>query len=266
MACNSTMGVKGLWTYLWLTFWLVIIVMLIFFALNFFHLPAGRFIDWVIGAVSAWWLMIVTTVPWNIYFEAMSVQAEAQQSAAIGIDIDPRQASYVKMVARRGLTAAIILHLVSAAVLFGLSEFGITPIGYVGCAAALLLTGLRPLIRLNEYVWERLRSIRQLFKYPREDVVELRSRTSKLEEQIERLEKQLNPAEPSSFAAQHALSMETCRSQIATMRKEQERLVSQNDKEHERLLQESREAISKISTDSLFLEHVREIIRFLKTS
>lgn len=241
-------------------------MILVFCAMTWFHLPAGRFIDWVIGAISAWWLLIITTVPWNIYFEAKSVEAEGRHSAAIGIDIDANHSAYVKMVAHRALASAISLHVISAAVLFALSAYGITPIGYVGCAAALLLTGLRPCIRLYEYVWERLNSIRQLLKYPREDVVELRSRVESMDDRLRSIEEQLNPTVPSSFASQHNLVIESCKHQIAVMRKDQERLVSQNDKEHERLSQESRDAISKLSTDGMFLEHVREIIRFLKTA
>jgi hypothetical protein len=39
-----------------------------------------------------------------------------------------------------------------------------------------------------------------------------------------------------------------------------------NAKDHERLAQEARSAISQLTTDGQFLEHVREILRFFKSA
>ncbi|CDN12950.1 hypothetical protein RintRC_3814 [Richelia intracellularis] len=45
-----------------------------------------------------------------------------------------------------------------------------------------------------------------------------------------------------------------------------EELRATNQKQHEGLSRESREAIAQLSIDGQFLDHVREIIRFLKTA
>jgi hypothetical protein len=41
-------------------------------------------------------------------------------------------------------------------------------------------------------------------------------------------------------------------------------LRATNERDHDRLSRESRQAIAQLSTDSQVLEHVREIIRFFK--
>ncbi|MCE2975247.1 MAG: hypothetical protein LW851_02860 [Pseudanabaena sp. CoA8_M7] len=43
-----------------------------------------------------------------------------------------------------------------------------------------------------------------------------------------------------------------------------ENLRATNERDHDRLSRESRQAIAQLSTDSQVLEHVREIIRFFK--
>src|SRR5208283_4241354 len=123
------------------------------------------------------------TIPWDVYFEAKAVVDDADQSRAIGIAVNETQQEYVQKVRRRALLVSIALHLLSAAALFALSLFHVTPVGYIGSAAALLLTALRPSVRAYNYLWERLRSIKLQVKYPREDVVELRQRTRALEGQ-----------------------------------------------------------------------------------
>ncbi|MFN8656658.1 MAG: hypothetical protein U0105_09985 [Candidatus Obscuribacterales bacterium] len=40
----------------------------------------------------------------------------------------------------------------------------------------------------------------------------------------------------------------------------------EGQKEHERLLREGQNAIAKLSADSQFLDHVREIVRLIKSA
>lgn len=58
---------------------------------------------------------------------------------------------------------------------------------------------------------------------------------------------------------------ETCKD-LSKLGANIEDLRATNEREHERLLRESRQAIAQLSTDSQFLEHVREIIRFFKSA
>ncbi|MEH1917561.1 hypothetical protein [Nostoc sp.] len=245
---------------------IVIVVLAAFGLLQWLHIPAGNFLDWVIGGASFWWLLVIVTVPWNVHFQAKEVLAEAAQSTEKGIPVDEKQVKYVTLLAKRSLWVAIALHLFSAVGLYTLAVTGISTVGYISSGAALLLTILRPAIRAYEYLYARLAMIRQEWKYPREDIFELRDRFSILEQKIQSLEDQLNPEQPYSFSATQQRFAEETRRDLARIAANLEELRATNQTEHERLGREARNAIAQLSTDGQFLDHVREIIRFFKTA
>jgi hypothetical protein len=245
---------------------IVVSVLLGFSVLQWFHIPTGNFLDWVIGGASFWWLLVIVTVPWNVHFQAKQVLAEAAQSTDKGIPVDEKQLNYVKTLAHRSLLVAIALHLFSAVGLYTLAATGISAVGYISSGAALLLTVLRPAISAYEYLYTRLTMIRQEWTYPREDIIELRNRFYAIEETVKRLEEQLNPEQPYSLAANQQSYIEETRKEMARITANVEELRATNQTEHERLSREARQAISQLSTDGQFLDNVREIIRFFKTA
>jgi hypothetical protein len=245
---------------------IITLVLAIFGLLQWFQIPAGNFLDWIIGGASFWWLLIIVTVPWNIHFQAKRVLAEGEQSKDKGIPVDEKQQQYVKVLAKRSLVTAIALHIISAIGLYILAATGISAVGYISSGAALLLTVLRPAISAYEYLYARLLMIRQEWQYPREDISELRSRFYTLEETVKRLEEQLNPEFPYSIAATQQTYVDETRKELARLAANVEKLRATNQTEHERLSSEARQAISQLSTDGQFLDHVREIIRFFKTA
>jgi hypothetical protein len=245
---------------------IVVVVLAAFGLLQWLHIPAGNFLDWVIGGASFWWLLVIVTVPWNVHFQAKEVLAEAAQSTEKGIPVDEKQVKYVTLLAKRSLWVAIALHLFSAVGLYTLAATGISTVGYISSGAALLLTILRPAIRAYEYLYARLAMIRQEWKYPREDIFELRDRFSILEQKMQSLEDQLNPEQPYSLPATQQRFAEETRRDLARIAANLEELRATNQTEHERLGREARNAIAQLSTDGQFLDHVREIIRFFKTA
>jgi hypothetical protein len=245
---------------------LVVLVLSSFGVLQWLHIPAGSLIDWVIGAASFWWLLVIVTVPWNVHFQAKEVLAEAAVSVEKGTEVDEKQLKYVGNLANRSFWVAIALHIFSAVGLYTLAATGISAVGYISSGAALLLTALRPAVRTYEYLAARLAMIRQEFTYPREDIWELRNRFSTLEETVKRLEEQLDPEEPYSWiATQQRFQVET-RHELARIDASIEELRATNEAQHQRLSRESRQAIAQLTTDGQFLDHVREIIRFFKTA
>src|SRR4028119_16823 len=159
---------------------LVVLVLSSFGVLQWLHIPTGNLIDWVIGAASFWWLLVIVTVPWNVHFRAKEVLAEAAVSAEKGTQVDEKQLMYVNVLAKRSFWVAIALHLFSAVGLYTLAATGISAVGYISSGAALLLTALRPAVRTYEYLAARLAMIQQEITYPREDIWELRNRFSSL--------------------------------------------------------------------------------------
>jgi hypothetical protein len=242
------------------------IVLLAFGLLQWVHIPAGSLLDWVIGGASFWWLLVIVTVPWNVHFQAKEVLAEAAQSKEKGITVDEKQVKYVEVLAKRSLWVALALHLFSAVGLYTLAATGISTVGYISSGAALLLTILRPAIRAYEYWYARLTMISQEWKYPREDIFELRNRFYELEQKVQSLENQLNPEESYSLPATQQRFAEETRKELARILANLEELRATNQTEHERLGREARNAIAQLSTDGQFLDHVREIIRFFKTA
>ncbi len=245
---------------------LVVTALVTFGVLQWFHVPAGSFMDWVIGLASFWWLLAITIVPWNIHFEARETLAEAAQSQAANIPVDRQQIQYVNMVARRSLWVAIMLHSLSTIGLYLLSATGISAIGYIGSGAALLLTVLRPAVRTYGYLAARLTLIRGGFKYPREDVVELRQRVAELEAGVKLLTAQLDPEDPRSWVTTQQRQLEATRSDLTRLAAALEEERTLNQAAHVRLSRETEQSIAQLSTDGQFLDHVREIIRFFKTA
>lgn len=243
-----------------------IVTLLIFGILQWLHISAGHFLDWVIGVASFWWLLVVVTVPWNVHFEAKAVLADAAQSTEKGIEVDTKQVNYAKVIAGRSLLVAIALHLFSAVGLYTLAAMGISAVGYVSSGAALLLTALRPAVRLYEYLAVRLAAIRQEFKYPRQDIQELRNRVDILETNIKQVQEQLDPQEPYSWVTTQQRYWEETRKDLARLGASLEQLQATNEAEHQRLVREAQQAIAQLTVDSQFLDHVREIIRFFKAA
>ncbi len=187
---------------------IVVLVLLAFSVLQSFNIRAGNFLDLVIVGSIFEWLLVIVTVPWDVHFQAKEVLAEGTQSAEKGIPVDEKQLEYVTVLAKRSFLVAIALHLLSTVGLYTLAATGISAVGYVSSGAALLLTALRPAISAYEYLYARLKMIRQEWKYPREDILELRHRVDSIEVTLKRLEEQLNPEQPYSLAAKQQLDSE----------------------------------------------------------
>jgi len=230
------------------------------------HLPLGNFIDWLIGASIFIWLIIIVTVPWNVYFQSKSVLDQATISRQNGINVDEDQLPYVRSLQTRSLILALVLHLISAIALYLLAANGIGTIGYVGAIAALLLTILRPAISAYEYISQRLRAILQQINYPREDIMLLSQRFANLEESVRLINEQLNTENPYALVTKYEQFSSETRRDLSRLGANIEDLRATNDLDHQRLSKESQQAIAQLSTDGQFLDNVREIIRFFKSA
>ncbi|MEO0541424.1 MAG: hypothetical protein AAFZ80_11255, partial [Cyanobacteria bacterium P01_A01_bin.105] len=241
-------------------------LLLVFAVLQWFQVPTGSALDWVIGGASFWWLAVIVTFPWDIHFQARRVLAEMGKSREREIAVGAEPQSYVQNLARRSLGVAIALHLLSTLGLYSLAALGISQLGYLSSGAALLLTGLRPAIEAYRYWGTRLTTIRQDIIYPREDIVTVRAQLNQLASQLKGIEQQLDPERDESWTAQYRRFTHTTRRQLADQLTALEKLSADNQSDHDRLSREAQQAISQLSSDSQFLEHVREIIRFFKAA
>jgi hypothetical protein len=246
-------------------FWGVL-MLLVFGILQWLHISAGNIIDWLIGIASFWWLIVIVTVPWNIYFDAQEVIAEAAISQDKDIPVDLKQFNYVKKISRGSIIVALVLHILSAIGLYLLAITGISPVAYVSSGATLLLTALRPAIRAYQYLAMRLSRIREQIKYPREDVVELRDRFKVVENTVKELQEKFDESKSDSWVSNQQKEWQEIRQSVANLKAVLEQFKAQNQVEHQQLTKDSQNAIAQITEDGQFLNHVREIIRFFKTA
>lgn len=252
--------------YISLTVGLGILATVLAGIIQWLDISAGSLVDWIIGIASFWWLLAIVTIPWNVYFDACETLNEANRSQEKEIKVDLKQLKYVGKIARWSIIVAITLHLVSALALYLLAANGISNVGYVSSGLTLLLTILRPAIRGYQYLNQRLLTIKQEVKIPREDAIELDRKVKSLQARIKVLEDLLDLKNSDSLIARQQQAVQENRHQIALQKALLEEDRAKNIVEHERLSQEAIAAVSQLSEDSQFLSHVREIIRFVKTA
>ncbi len=229
-------------------------------------IPIGELADWGIGIAMFWWLTVITTIPWNIYFQARETRYEAETSLQKGIRVDPESLGYVQQLVQWSIRSAIGLHLLSAFGFYLLAVWEVTPIATVSSIAALLLTGLRPAVRAYEYLADRLAKIQGQVLVPREDAINLSIEVRGLSQRLTSLEEKLDPSRTDSWAFQQTQAQAQLRKDTGRIQALLEQLEASNEVAHERLSREAQQAISQLSVDSQFLSHVREIVRFVKES
>ncbi|MFN3360814.1 MAG: hypothetical protein ACK421_05215 [Pseudanabaenaceae cyanobacterium] len=230
------------------------------------QVPIGSVQDWLTGGAIFGWLLLVVTVPWNIHFRARQVINDAESSRERGIYLDKQQVEFARAWVNRSLAIALSLHLISALGFYLLAKYSGGQIGYWGAAGALLLTFLRPIVSAYEYLTNRLQEIAQQVRYPREDVIELRYRLEGLEHNVRQLQAQFELDNPDSWLVKQQEFMQETRRQLALINDKLEHMAVSHTQEIDRVRQESKQAISQLTVDSQFLEHVREIIRFFKSA
>lgn len=257
---------KMLARYVGFTIGLGIVAVIVGGIVQWFNISAGSLIDWLIGIASFWWLLVIITIPWNIYFDARETLTEAKISQEKSLEIDLKQLNYVQKVVRWSLISAIALHIISALALYFLAATGISNVGYVSSGLTLLLTILRPAIRGYQYLNARLLTIKKEVKYPRADAIELRNRVKSLETTIEKIESLLNTKNPDSLVSRQQQASQENRLALAHQKALLEEYQAKNKVEHEQLAREAKDAIAGLNEDSQFLGHIREIIRFVKTA
>jgi hypothetical protein len=219
--------------------------------------PVETLLAWATGVVVLGWLVLITTVPWEVLTEIALSQEQ-------GLTLNPERERYSRLLARRGLALALGLHLGSGLIFLGLAQIAV--VGYWGAGAALLLTGFRPTVRTYQFLLRRLGQIEQEVRYPREDVVGLRGQVTDLAQQMQDLGQKLNENDPTSWISIQQRQWEALRQDVQRLASQQVVAVAENQAEHQRLAQEAQQAIAQLSEDSRVLGQVRDLIRFFKES
>lgn len=251
-----------------LIFSLGIFTLILFLVLQYAHIPVGNLIDWIIGFATSAWLLTIITIPWNIYFEANTVLYDAKLSEKKQIKFDTQELNYVTKVAKVAFNVAIILHVVSAIGLYALAYFEVSVVGYYGSIASILLTFLRPALRLYQYVSERLSNIRFEVKYPRDDVHELASKLTLVDEIVKELSAKLNTDDQASWLRRQEQASARYANDIKYLQKNVQEIHELITTENERIIKETQKVVAQVNQEGKFVdkfvENLVEIVRFIK--
>lgn len=243
-----------------------IFTLVVFGILNLMDKEVGELMDWVIGLAIFLWLMVIVTVPWNAHFRAKEVLDDAEVSKRKEIHVVEEALDFTKRVAKRSLVVAISLHLISAIGLFFIAPLlSVSALGYLGALAALLLTVLRPSVRFYEYLNSKLSTIKQEFRYPREDMYELLNKVNEIDGRVTWIESELTE-EPNKDSWRKQVNAHQAELSLQ-LNKQTHKLIdlkTAHEQEFEAVRTENQEKFAKITADSKVLDSVREIASFLK--
>ncbi|MEU4225633.1 hypothetical protein AB0F17_15175 [Nonomuraea sp. NPDC026600] len=166
-----------------------------------------------LGAISLIWLVVLLTVPWNLYFAARRVAQDIPESRERGIEVPQGREDEARDIARRMVRLAIAGHIVSAAVLVGITFFSGAQVGYYFAAFYLLATCFRPVGAYLSHLRRRVTTLAEEVRYPRRDVVSLAAladalhlRTDELGKDLERLREEMAATRYALETADHDLN------------------------------------------------------------
>ncbi|MEU0597701.1 hypothetical protein ABZ484_05525 [Streptomyces sp. NPDC006393] len=133
------------------------------------------------GVLSLLWLLLLLTLPWNLYFRAHAVLAEIAVSREKGLEVSPARDAEAARIARAMLRTAVAGHVLTAAVVFAVTWATGEFTGYWFAAFFLLSTFFRPAGAYFAQLRRRLGTLLKDVTYPRDDVVELQARLKRAE-------------------------------------------------------------------------------------
>ncbi|MGC5011299.1 hypothetical protein ACLQ2R_11090 [Streptosporangium sp. DT93] len=146
--------------------------------------PLSTLLSLGLGAVSLIWLIVILTLPWNLYFGARQVVHEIHVSRERGIEVPAGHEAEAREIARRMRRFAVGGHIVSALLLAVITYFSGATVGYYFAGFYLLSTAFRPAGAYLSHLRERVGTLMSEARHPREDVVSLVARVDVLTVQV----------------------------------------------------------------------------------
>ena len=232
--------------------------------IHFFEIEISNLVDWIVGISTFVWLTAIVVIPWNAHFRAKEVLYDAEISQRKNIIVIDESLEYVEKVAQRSLYVAIGLHLFSAIVLLIIAAMGISPVGYYGAGAALLLTLFRPTVQFYEYLKTRLSEIKKEFRMPREDVRELLASVQIMQKEIKDLENILDKkADSGSWRVKLEQTNQDIFNKIDEVNNHLTAFQKETTEEIELVKTDAKQQFDKLVADSQILESVRVLAQFV---
>ena len=184
----------------WAFFWTAALVATVVVMVGVFAKVPGRtLLDVGLGAASFYWLLIITTVPWNLYFRTREVLHEIEVSRARGLRLRAGHEAEVRRLQRWLLRLAIGGHVVSAAVLTAVTYVSGHVLGYYVAAFYLFSCVIRPAAAYLGYLRGRIAKLLRETTHPRDDVIDLTTRLATLSAEVVALRDAAGSAQERAF-------------------------------------------------------------------
>jgi len=148
----------------------------------------------VAGAGALGWLIVLVSVPWNLYFGARQVLAGIEASRRRDIHVEPGDEAEARRIQRRMLGFALGGHVVTALGAGLIGYLAKETAGYYFMGFYLLSAAIRPAVAYFSHLRKRIGELTRETSYPRDDVVTLRSSVDDLTATVKRLEEELPQA------------------------------------------------------------------------
>jgi hypothetical protein len=146
------------------------------------------------------WMIVLVTVPWNLYFAARRVVAEMAVSRRRGIAVHAGDDAEAGRIARRMLWFAIGGHVGTAAAIAVIAAGAAAPTGYYVAGFYLLSTAVRPAAAYFVHLRTRIATLGRESTHPRDDVVSLRQDVAHLTSTVDDLQVRLSRAQQDTAA------------------------------------------------------------------
>jgi UTP:GlnB (protein PII) uridylyltransferase len=152
------------------------------------------------------WLVVLTTVPWNLHFAARRAAQEMVVSRERGIAVRVGYGEEAGRISRRMLWFALGAHLGTALAAAAIAFFAKSEAGYYVAGISLLSTAFRPAAAYFAHVRERINVLARESTHPRDDVAALLQRAEVIEESVNELRIHLASADEDLRRTESALA------------------------------------------------------------
>jgi hypothetical protein len=158
------------------------------------------------GGVALAWLIVLVTVPWNLYFAARLAVAEMAASTKRGITIRADHVAEARRIARRMLWFALGAHVTTSAVVAVITYVSGATLGYYFSGFYLFSTAIRPAAAYFAHVRKRITDLSRESRYPREDIASLKRRVDGMADTLKTVRADLSRAGDDLRRAESALA------------------------------------------------------------
>lgn len=156
--------------------------------------PLATLVSIAAALAALMWMVVLVTLPWNLYFDARQVVAENAVSRARGITVPPAQDVEARHIARRMLWFALGGHIGTAAVTAAFASVSGALTGYYLAGFYLLSTAVRPAAAYVAHLRARITALKRESTYPRDDVASLILTMNSLTNAVEVVKEELSEA------------------------------------------------------------------------